>query len=179
LPRYPEFLRKDVAPDGTLHAYANGEIDYRIKGVHATVRVLWNFEAPEGAGDTHYSVMRGAKANLVIRQGAAEGYRPRLYIEPAASARAAELAAAMPVALRVLRDTYPGVDAQRSGDAWQVQVPESYHVGHEAHFAQVASQFLGYVGNGTLPDWEVPNMIAKYGITTRALEIARAAAAPG
>ena len=67
-----DFLRKDVQRDGSLHAYANGEIDYRIKGVHAKVRVLWNFEAPEGAGDTHYSVMRGSKANLVIRQGAAE-----------------------------------------------------------------------------------------------------------
>ena len=42
------------------------EIDYRIKGVHAKVRVLWNFEAPDGAGDAHYSIMRGSKANLLI-----------------------------------------------------------------------------------------------------------------
>jgi predicted dehydrogenase len=175
LPRYPEFLRKDVARDGALDTYANGEIDYCIKGIHAKVRVLWNFAAPEGAGDTHYSIMRGVKANLTIRQGAAEAYRPVLYIEPGAKTGAAELAAAMPGALRVLRETYPGVDAQPGGDTWQVLVPESYHVGHEAHFGQVASQFLDYVDKGALPDWEVPNMIAKYGTTTRALEIARAA----
>jgi hypothetical protein len=72
LERFPEFLRNDVHRDGDLHVYANGEIDYRIKGVHAKVRVLWNFEAPEGAGDAHYSVMRGSNANLVIRQGATE-----------------------------------------------------------------------------------------------------------
>ena len=59
--------------------YANGEINYAIKGVHAKVSVLWNFEAPAGAGDTHFSVMRGSKANLVIRQGASEGWQPVLY----------------------------------------------------------------------------------------------------
>ena len=53
---YPEFLRKDVQADGSLHVYANGEIDYRIRGVHAKVCVLWKFEAPAGAGDTHFSV---------------------------------------------------------------------------------------------------------------------------
>ncbi len=73
LPSYPDFLRKDVQADGNLHTYANGEIDYRIKGVHAKVSVLWNFEAPAGAGDTHFSVLRGSKANLVIRQGAGRG----------------------------------------------------------------------------------------------------------
>jgi len=41
--------------------------------------------------------------------------------------------------------------------------------------AQVAEQFLGYVERGALPDWEVPNMIAKYATTTRALDVARAA----
>ena len=177
LERFPEFLHNDVHDDGSVHVYANGEIDYRIKGVHAKVRVLWNFEAPEGAGDAHYSVMRGSNANLVIRQGAAEAHRPVLYIEPGANAAARGFAGAMQDALSVLRATYPGIDAQRAGDVWQVLVPESYHVGHEAHFGQVATQFLGYVEQQALPDWEVPNMIAKYATTTRALEIARAAAA--
>ena len=139
--------------------------------------MLWNFEAPQGAGDTHYSVMRGSKANLVIRQGAAEAYRPALYIEPVANAAAPEFSGAMQGALSVLRATYPGIDAQPAGDVWQVLVPESYHVGHEAHFGQVATQFLAYVEQGALPDWEVPNMIAKYATTTRALEVARGAAA--
>ena len=42
----------DVPADGTLHVYANGEMTYRIRGVHARVSVLWNYEAPAGAG--HY-----------------------------------------------------------------------------------------------------------------------------
>ena len=152
LPRYPEYLRKDVRPDGSLDVYANGEIDYRIRGVHAKVRVLWNFEAPAGAGDTHYSVMRGSKSNLTIRQGEAEGWQPVLYVEPAAGTGAAELASALQSALVDLRKTYPGVDAQREADHWRVIVPPSYHVGHEAHFGQVASQFLDYVERGALPE---------------------------
>jgi len=173
LPSYPGYLQKDVQPDGALHTYANGEILYRIKGVHAKVRVLWHFEPPAGAGDSHYSVMRGSQANLVIRQGAAEGHRPVLYVEPGARVDAADFAGAMRDALRTLREDFPGVDAQRSGDAWRVLVPDAYHVGHEAHFAQVAEQFLAYVERGALPDWEVPDMLAKYETTTRALERAR------
>ena len=34
---------------------ANGEFTYRLRGVHAKVSVTWNFEAPPGAGDTHFS----------------------------------------------------------------------------------------------------------------------------
>ncbi len=170
---YPGFLAKDVRPDGSLHTYANGEIDYCIRGVHAKVSVLWNFEAPAGAGDTHYSVLRGSKAALVIRQGAAEAHQPVLYIEPVGGADAPGFAAALEHALPAVRAAYPGVDAKRVGDRWQVVVPASYHVGHEAHFAQVAAGFLACVAKGSLPAWEVPGMIAKYRLTTRALEIAR------
>ena len=56
---FPAWLRRMCGPDGNLHTYANGEINYTIRGVHAKVSVLWNFEAPAGAGDTHYSIMRG------------------------------------------------------------------------------------------------------------------------
>ncbi len=173
LQSFPGYLHKDVQRDAFLHVYSNGEIDYRIKGVHAKVRVLWNFEAPAGAGDTHYSVLRGSKANLVIRQGAAEAWQPVLYIEPAASTFAAELPTVLEHALPDVRATYPGVGVERIENAWRVVVPQSCHIGHEAHFAQVAQEFLRYVAEGALPAWEVPNMIAKYRTTTSALAIAR------
>ena len=173
LERFPDYLRKDVQRDGSLHVYANGEIDYTIKGVHAKVSVLWNFEAPEGAGDTHFSVMRGSRSSLVIRQGKAEGYQPVLSIEPAADSQVQDFAAALELALPSVQRKYPGVGLKRTGTTWQVSVPASYHVGHEAHFGQVTEQFLAYVKSGALPVWEVPNMLAKYFTTTRALEIAR------
>jgi len=173
LDRYPDFLRKDVAPDGTLHVHANGEIRYALRGVHAKVSVLWNFEAPAGAGDTHYSVMRGTRANLAIRQGAREGWQPALYVEPRAAQDRAGLAAALAAALPDLQRAYPGIALATADDGWRVEVPAAYHVGHEAHFAQVTAQFLSYVAQGRLPDWEVPNMLAKYATTTRALALAR------
>ena len=173
LPAIPPFLRKDVADDGRLRVYANGEIDYALRGVHAKVRVLWNFEAPAGGGDTHYSLMRGTRANLVIRQGAAQRWQPVLYVEPAAGAGADALAAALGAAMAALQETFPGVGAARRGDAWEVLVPPVYHVGHEAHFGQVAAEFLRCVAAGALPAWEVPGMLAKYWTTTRALALAR------
>ncbi len=170
---FPAYLRKDVQADGNLHVHANGEIDYRICGVHAKVSVLWNFEAPAGAGDSHYSILRGTRANLVIRQGAAEQHQPTLYVEPVDAAGAAALAAALEQALPLVQAKYPGVNLRAAGEAWQVVVPGKYHVGHEAHFGQVTEQFLGYVAKGALPEWEVPNMLAKYWTTTQALARAR------
>lgn len=55
----------------------------------------------------------------------------------------------------------------------QDQIPEKYHVGHEAHFAQVTNKFLDYLQTEKLPAWEVPNMISKYYTTMLAMQIAR------
>ena len=169
---FPAFLHKDVHPDGTMHAYANGEISYTIKGVHAKVSVMWNFEAPPGGSDTHFSVMRGSAADLVIRQGEAEGYIPVLTIEPVGGVDPAGFEAALRAALPSVHSDFPGVYIARSPSGWQVVVPATYHVGHEAHFGQVTEQFLDYVETGALPAWEVPNMLAKYYTTTTALALA-------
>ena len=163
---YPDFLQGDVH-DGVLQVYANGQIDYVLKGVHARVVVTWAFEPPAGGGDTHYSTMRGTRADLVIRQGPEQGYIPELYIEP--SVPPGDVSAAFaPVAAR-----YPGVQLEPYGNGWHVVIPDSYRVGHEAHFGEVTRRFLEYLSEGTLPDWEVPNMIAKYYTTTQAWKMAR------
>ncbi|MEO1257046.1 MAG: putative oxidoreductase C-terminal domain-containing protein, partial [Bacteroidota bacterium] len=81
LPDFPDYLQEDTK-EGVLHTYSNGEINFSVKDVHAKVSVIWNYQAPEGAADTHYSIMRGTKANLVIRQGTEQNYKPVLYVEP-------------------------------------------------------------------------------------------------
>jgi len=60
-----------------------------------------------------------------------------------------------------------------SDQSWKLQVPDSYKVGHEAHFAQVMNKYLEYLENGNMPEWEIPNMIAKYYTTTRSMEASR------
>lgn len=169
---YPEYLKKDVDAKGTLGVYANGEINYQIKGINAKVSVIWNFEAPAGAGDTHFSIMKGSKANLIIRQGKEQNFKPVLYIEPL-DKDDKTFESDLKAGLAKVQTGFPGIDVQRAGDIWTVTVPEKYHNGHEAHFGQVTEKYLEYLQNKNMPEWEVPNMITKYFITTKALELAR------
>lgn len=169
---YPDYLQKDVNDDGVLGVYSNGEINYQINGINAKVSVIWNFEAPPGAGDTHFSIMKGSKANLIIRQGKEENYKPMLYIEPVSKEDKA-FESDLRSALAKVQKKFPGIDVERSGALWTVVVPQKYHNGHEAHFGQVTEKYLDYLQHGNMPDWEVPNMIAKYYVTTTALEMAK------
>jgi len=169
---FPDYLKKDVQND-VLKVYSNGEINYQLRGVHAKVSVIWAFRAPEGAGDTHYSIMRGTKANLIIRQGAEQKYQPTLYIE--AVGNEAALAGAVTSSLKAIQQQFPGVTLKKLAKGWEVVIPDSYKEGHEAHFGRVTENYLKYLKAGKLPEWEVPNRLAKYYTTTRALELAKQA----
>ena len=169
---FPAFLAGHVK-DGVLQAPANGEFTYSLKGVHARVSVTWEFEAPPGAGDTHFSVMRGTQASLTIRQGAEQGYKPVLYVERAASVSAEAHEKALRAAIKKVAKKWPGVDIRREGNSFVVTVPEKYHNGHEAHFAQVTENFLKYLRAGSLPEWEVPNMLTKYATIMQAYELSQ------
>jgi predicted dehydrogenase len=165
---FSDFLQKDVK-NGKLEVFSNGEMNYTLKGKHAKVSVIWNFQAPEGSADTHYSMMRGTKANLIIRQGKEENYRPALYVKLIGT----EEAQVEKAIKETLQSKYPGIDLQKmpSGE-FQVIVPDAYHNGHEAHFAQVTEKFLEYYQKGSMPAWEVPNMITKYYTNIKARELA-------
>jgi predicted dehydrogenase len=158
---FPAYLRGDVK-EGALQVYSNGEMTYRLRGVHANVSVTWNVESPKGTGDTHYSSMRGTKAKLVIRQGPEENFKPVLYIERDPSVTPAAHDAALTSAVAALQQRFPGVGIRRDGGKVAMSVPATFDVGHEAHFAQVTNRFLGYLRGGQMPAWEVPNMITKY-----------------
>jgi len=172
LDTYPDYLQKDVK-DSVLHVYSNGEINFTVNGVHAKVSVIWNYEAPEGAKDTHYSILRGTKANLVIRQGAEQNYLTTLYVEPTDGVDMAAAEKALEAALADLSSDYPGLAMESSENGWIVNIPDKYKVGHEAHFAQVTERYLQYLEEGKLPDWEIPNMLAKYYVTTKGYELSR------
>ena len=55
--------------------------------------------------------------------------------------------------------------------AGRLPSPEKYEVGHEFHFAQVTENFLPFLREGHLPDWEVPNMLTKYATIMQAYEL--------
>lgn len=168
LDAFPDYLKKNVQVDTVLKIFCNGEINYRIRGVNAKTSVIWKYEAPEGTGDTHYSIMRGTKANLVIRQDKEQQFKPTLYVEPVA--KGANYEAVLNEQIKTVQQKFPGVELKKSSKGWEVIIPEKYKEGHEAHFGRVTEKFLEYLKNKNMPEWEVPNMIAKYYTTTQGLE---------
>lgn len=170
---FPEYLLKDLNDDDILEVYANGTIHYTVNGVHAEIRVRWDYEAPNGTGDTHYSIMRGTKANLVIRQGAEQGYRPVLYIEAADDSNA-NFDDDVAQAIAALPSEFDGVTVvKENGNRYRVNIDAKLVSSHEAHFANVMSAYLSFLRDGGMPHWEVPNAIARYYITTKALDMAK------
>lgn len=165
--KFPDFLQKNVEKDTLLKVYCNGEINYKLKGVHAKTSVIWAYKAPDGTGDTHYSIMRGTRANLIIKQGAEEQYQPTLYIEPIGKT------SDWTESFKAIAQKYEGVSLEKLGNKWKVVIPQKYKEGHEAHFARVTERYIEYLKKGNMPAWEVPNMIAKYYTTTKALSMAR------
>jgi predicted dehydrogenase len=173
LDTFPDFLRKTLTDPGdtVLKVYADGEIDYRLKGVYVRATATWTYKAPTGADDTYASVMRGSKASLLIVQDSSVQYHPTLYIQPAGNGPSYEHT--LTTAFAALETKYPGIGLKKEGNRWEVVIPDSYKEGHEAHFARVTQKFLEYVKNNDMPSWEVPNMIAKYYTTTKGLQLAR------
>ena len=162
LDTWPEFLKKDVDKNNVLQCKANGEFTYALKGVYAKVSVEWHFMPPKGTGDTHYSLMRGTKSEIVIRQGPEEGYKPRVYVKPRPGQDKAALAKALAAATSEFCKNYPGVTFEETADGWRMAVPQKYEIGHEAHFSQVMNRYLGWMRKGEQPADYLPNMLVKY-----------------
>jgi predicted dehydrogenase len=169
---FPGFLKPFLKGDTLLLAHGNGEVTYRLRGVFAHVTARWEYQAPEGSGDTHHAVFKGTKATLEIRQGAEEHYQPTLYILPVTPSDT--YSSAVTQSVKQLAAKYPGVTLTAVSGGWRVEIPASYKVGHEAHFAQVMQRYLGFLSAGSVPDWEIKGMLAKYYTSTKALEMAKA-----
>jgi predicted dehydrogenase len=165
---YPDYLLKYVK-NGTLNVMSNGEMNYTLKNVHARVGIKWNYEAPKGTGDTHFAKMRGTKANILIKQGKEQNYKPVVYLEISKSASVKDLQ----LAIARLQSKFPGISIVKAGNLWELLIPDTYKVPHEEHFAEVVKNYLGYLKTGELPVWEIPNMLTKYYTTTQAAEMAK------
>ena len=173
LDQFPDYLKKYADPkkDTVLKIYANGEIDYQLKNVFVRTTTSWTYDAPPGAGDTYTSQIRGTKSNLLILQDTAEHYQPTLYIEPVTKDPAYDQT--LNAQFATLLSRFPGISLKKEGHRWEVIIPDHYKEGHEAHFARVTRQFLGFIKDHRMPAWEVPNMIAKYYTTTKGLQLAK------
>lgn len=151
--------------------YCNTSVSYALRGIHTTLDVLWRWEAQAGTGDTHFAVYRGSKARVEVRQGKEENYQPELYVVPSDPKSIEHIA----LHVGVLASRYPGIAAEQRQGEVRVTIPDSYRVGHEAHFAQVARQFFAYLKGAEFPAWENPCMLAKYYVSTKGTELSHRA----
>jgi len=173
-PEFPKYVSANVKGD-QLDLYCNGFVSYTLRGVHAKVKVGWDYESQEGAGDRHFAVFKGSKSRIEIRQGRKEEYRTELYVVANSREKKAEVLAALKKKVETLQAKFPGVTIEDLGEQMRVTIPDKYRVGHEEHFAQVTDRFLEYVKNPrALPLWEKANMLSKYYVTTRGVELSRA-----
>lgn len=157
-----------------LDYFANGEVSYTIRGAHVRLKALWNYEAPEGGGDTHVAIVRGSRARVEIRQGAEQRWRPELYVVPNGLGDAVTVKAALQRRVAELGKARPGLAVEDEGGRLRIAIPDRYRVGHEPHFAEVTERFLRYLEDpASLPRWEKAGMLAKYWVTTQAVERSR------
>lgn len=166
---FPDYLQ-DAVKNNFLEVYANGDMLYKVKGVHVGLHVGWNYEAPAGTGDTHTSIIRGSRSSVEVIQDESTGYVPELYIYP--SVADADFSKAIALLEEELKKSYPEISLSEENGKIHVVVPQVYREAHEAHFAKVAETFFGYLVDGKMPAWEIPNMLAKYYITTTAYKLA-------
>ena len=173
LDSYPDYLIPYRNAAGALEVPANGEFTYTLCGVVAKVSVAWNVDAPPGGGDSHHSALRGSKADLIVLQGKEQNYKPTLIVQDKTGSSDEKFEKNLRAAVAKLVPTYSGLDVRKTEAGWEVTVPDQYREGHEAHFAHVAENYLKYLLHGSIPAWEVPNMITKYYTTTEAYKLSR------
>ena len=174
---WPPFLA-DAVHDNRLVYFTNTRGVFTVRGVHVEVDVRWEFEAPPGAGDSYYAAYRGTRSDIRLRAGAAEHFVPEVYVVPAAKSREA-VRTALERRLTALGDRWPGLSVEAREESFHVVIPNAAR-GPGDHFARLLDRFLGYVhAPETLPGWESANLLAKYYVTTRTVELARQTAGGG
>jgi hypothetical protein len=168
--RWPDYLLPWVRGDA-LEYFCNGRLDYRLRGIHVRLETRWDWQAQQG-DDTHTALYRGSRSRLELRQGAAEGYRPELYVVPQDGVPPGEIGGALERRIAASQADYPGIAAERRGGEWRVVIPDALRVGHEANFARFTRRFLAYVGDPpSLPMRETPNLLTKYSVCTEAVAL--------
>jgi hypothetical protein len=157
------WVRRDV-----LEYFCNGRVDYRVRGIHARLEVRWDWQAEQG-DDTHHALYRGTRCRLAVRQGAAERFRPELYVLPDD-----DIGAALQQRIAASQPSYPGIAVEALGSEWRIAIPDALRIGHDAGFAAFTRRFLAQVADpASLPARDRPNFLAKYRVTTGAVAVSR------
>ena len=157
---------------GRFDYFCNTLVSYTLRGVHTKLNVIWDWEPAPGSGDTHYAFYKGSRATIEVRQTQADKLRPELYVIPASAGERSQVLAAVSARVAALQKEFAGVTVDERGGEIHVAIPDTFRVGHEAHFAEVTREFLRMLRDRrALPAWERPNMLAKYFVSTKGTEL--------
>ncbi|MEO8582644.1 MAG: putative oxidoreductase C-terminal domain-containing protein [Flavitalea sp.] len=171
LKEYPQYLA-DAVHDNVIKVYSNGSIAYKLKDTYVNVKEQWNYEAPEGAGDLFYSVMKGTNSTLVVEQGGDQQYIPELYIIPAVKSDSVTWKIQLQKVIEDIAKDFPGIALDHQNGRLHLSIPIAFRTDHETQFSLVANQYFKYLAEGKMPEWEKYYMLAKYFTTTQAASTA-------
>jgi predicted dehydrogenase len=169
LPGYPAELQRRTV-NGQLYYAGNNTATFALCGVCVKLITEWEFES---AGcDTHQSVARGTRATVSVRQQ--PGGQPELFVAATDRADSAGVLARLREKCAALQREFAGLSVADLGTEAQVLVPDDWRAGHEEHFGAVMEEFVRYFQTPrAVPPWERANALARYYITTKAVEMAR------
>ncbi|NGF56372.1 oxidoreductase [Parapedobacter sp. SGR-10] len=169
LPDYPAALSAFVEENNTLGVFSNGRMEYVFKDVPVSISVKWNVESKDGKGDQFHASFLTKQFKIEIKPD--EVGKAAVFVTPNQDDN--EFAGRLNDALASVEDL-PGLKFEKtSSGAYKILIPDNLYLSHEDHFAKVLNQFLQYRKEGTLPDWEKSFMLAKYYLTTQALDQAK------
>ena len=155
-----------------LYYAGNNTATFTLNGVHVKLSALWEYEPPEGGSDTHNAAAYGTKGIVTIRQQ--PGTLPDVYVKAADAAGYAEFFEQVQAKCDLLQWRFPGLGVVDLGTEARFTIPDALRTTHESHFAAVLEEYVRYFNTPrAAPPWERPNALAKYYITTKAVELAR------
>ncbi len=167
--RFPRAI-DDYVNDDILDYYCNGELIYRIKGVPVHLKEIWHLDEPPGGKDTHRSLVKGTRSDLMIRQLPETGFKTELLVVPHANEDQVEKA--IGDCLVKWSHRYPGLSAVPEKNALLIQIPDSLRTTHEQHFYRVRDAFIENLDQGIAPPEHRPCILAKYTLLAEAREMA-------
>lgn len=170
---FPEYLQENIE-ENILKVNANGIIEFDVKGHYVKFEVLWNFQAPEGGGDTFNSFVKGNKAIIKTVQDSKQNYIKQLYVLKPEGIESKVFAENIQRAIENIQTKYDFVSYSKTSnyDEYMIDIPVQFRDGHESHFSYVVEKFFDFLVKKDMPEWEKINTLTKYFITTKAVEVA-------
>ena len=130
------------------------------------MREIWYLDEPPGGRDTHRSLIKGTRSDLMIRQLPQAGFKTELLIVPHDHKEQVEKA--VQESLENWSDRYPGLSAVPEKNALRIDIPDSLRTTHEQHFYRVRDAFIESLDHGTEPPEHRPCTLAKYTLLAEA-----------